>query len=276
MANYRNIPRDNFSEKIININRVAKVVAGGRRFGFSALVAVGDKNGKVGIGHGKAKEIPEAIRKAIERAKKSLITVHLRNNTIKFPIESTFGGGKILLKPASPGTGLIAGGAARAILELAGVKDVLSKSLRSNNPYNLAYATMKALKEIQIQVEAAIARGKIKVKEVKDTAKSSNRPSGLLEVPNTKKEPAKVERFKPIAKPEKQEKIVDVGTGHRPVQSIDTISETSPEKILEEGMVVAPIPETDTATKVEVEPIKLIEENLKQVDVKEKEEDANE
>lgn len=232
MANYRNIPQDNFSEKIISINRVAKVVAGGRRFGFSALVAVGNKNGKVGIGHGKAKEIPEAIRKAIEKAKKNLVTVHLRNNTIKFPIESTYGGGKILLKPASPGTGLIAGGAARAILELAGVKDVLSKSLRSNNPYNLAYATMKALQEIQTQVQSAIVRGKIKVKEVEDV----------------KKETVSAERFKPVVKQEKVEEKVIIA---------DTISENEV-----------------------VEPAKLIEESLKQLDineiVKEKEEVENE
>ncbi|MRJ03388.1 MAG: 30S ribosomal protein S5 [Epsilonproteobacteria bacterium] len=141
--------REDFDEIVVNIGRVTKVVKGGRRFRFSALVVVGDKKGHVGYGIGKAKEVPDAIRKAIDNAFKNITTVHLKDSTIAHDIEHKYNASKILLKPAAPGTGLIAGGAARPVLELAGVKDVLSKSLGSNNPATLVRATIEALERIK-------------------------------------------------------------------------------------------------------------------------------
>ena len=136
-------------EKVVHINRCAKVVAGGRRFSFSALVVVGDQAGNVGVGYGKAKEVPECIRKGTEQAKKSMEPISIRNNTIPHDVMGEHDGGRILLRPAVPGTGVIAGGGVRAVLEAAGVKDVLTKSLRSNNPGAMVFATMDALRQLR-------------------------------------------------------------------------------------------------------------------------------
>jgi small subunit ribosomal protein S5 len=147
-------------ERVVAVNRVAKVVKGGRRFSFSAIMVVGDKNGKVGFGLGKAKEVPDAIRKASQEAQRKMITVPVDNGTIPHEVLGEFDAGKILFKPASEGTGIKAAGACRTILELAGVRNVLTKSLRGSNPHNIVKATFKALEELRSASEIANARGK--------------------------------------------------------------------------------------------------------------------
>ncbi|EAE1155196.1 30S ribosomal protein S5 [Listeria monocytogenes] len=147
-------------ERVVTINRVAKVVKGGRRFRFTALVVVGDKNGHVGFGTGKAQEVPDAIRKAVEDAKKNMVLVPTVDTTIPHTVVGHFGGGEILLKPASAGSGVTAGGPVRAVLELAGVADVSSKSLESNTPINMVRATIDGIKQLKNAEDVAKLRGK--------------------------------------------------------------------------------------------------------------------
>ena len=159
MARFEREPSE-FVEKLVALNRVSKTVKGGRVMKFSALMVVGDGKGKVGFGLGKAAEVPEAIRKGIEDAKKNMITVTLSNTTIPHEVVGEFGAGRVLMKPAAAGTGIIAGGPVRAVMEAAGIKDIRSKCLRSNNPQNVVAATFEGLKALKTPEEVARVRGK--------------------------------------------------------------------------------------------------------------------
>ncbi|MDX1481122.1 MAG: 30S ribosomal protein S5 [Woeseiaceae bacterium] len=165
MARVEQSSSDDFLEKLVTVNRVAKVVKGGRQFGFTALTVVGDGQGRVGFGYGKAREVPVAIQKAMQAARKDMMEVHLTNETLQYPMKGRHGATRVYMQPASEGTGIIAGGAMRAVFECAGVRNVLAKSYGSRNPINVVRATIDALKSIHSPQQIAAKRGK-KVKEI--------------------------------------------------------------------------------------------------------------
>ncbi len=171
-----------FIDHVVNINRVTKVVKGGKNFSFSALVVVGDGNGKVGFGTGKAREVPQAIRKATEAARRVMITVRRKGTTIPHEVIGHFGAGRVLLRPASPGTGVIAGGAVRAIAEAAGIADVLTKSLGTTNPHNLVRATFEALEQLTTAEEVSLLRRGVGETEVVEEAELVTGPLPEVEV----------------------------------------------------------------------------------------------
>ena len=171
-------PATAYLERVVAINRVAKVVKGGRRFSFTALVIVGDGDGQVGVGYGKAKEVPAAIAKGVEEAKKHFFKVPRIQGTIPHPVQGEAAAGVVLLKPASPGTGVIAGGPVRAVLECAGIHDVLSKSLGSSNPINIVHATVQALKDLHRPEEIAARRG-LPIEDVAPAAMLRSRAEGV-------------------------------------------------------------------------------------------------
>jgi len=161
MANFSSAGKgDDLLEKLVAVNRVAKVVKGGRQFGFAALTVVGDGNGKIGFGSGKAREVPIAIQKAMEKARRQMINVNLNGRTLQYPITATHGAAKVFMQPASQGTGIIAGGAMRAVFEVLGVQDVLAKCIGSNNPINVVRATVKGLEQMASAEAIAAKRGK--------------------------------------------------------------------------------------------------------------------